>query len=211
MGKGKLSTKRVILTSFFVDLIDVVIGLIVAVLTGSVVLLAELFQGISDLLSSGILLIGLKRPKSEILFWSGLSAFCILLISTTLSIYYGWQRIQNPEPVQNILIAFISLTINFITNAYALWLSVLKIGMGKSVAETFRNFRSSGKFLTKNTFVLDLMGMSAALVGLVALGLYQITGEYKYDGFGAVGIGVVLAILAFDLLYMIIKTKKTNL
>ena len=66
--------------------------------------------------------------------------------------------------------------------------------------------------MTKNTFVLDLMGMSAALLGLVALILYQLTGELRFDGVGAMGIGIVLALLSVDLLFDIgtAQRKKTG-
>ena len=54
--------------------------------------------------------------------------------------------------------------------------------------------------MTKNTFVLDLMGASAALVGLIALILYQFFGEIRFDGVGAMGIGLVLALLSVNLI-----------
>ena len=68
--------------------------------------------------------------------------------------------------------------------------------------------------MTKNTFVLDLMGMSAALVGLSALILYQISQNPRFDGLGAMAIGVVLALFSLKLLSDIKKMsgkKVTNL
>lgn len=203
----RVTAKKVILTSFFVDLLDIVIGILVAILTGSMVLLAELFQGASDLLSSGLLIIGLKRRK-EILMWSGLSALSMLLFASSLSIYFGYQRYQNPEEIRNLTLAFCALLFNFVSNAYAFYLSVKRIEGGRGMINIFRDFKTSKLFLTKNTFVLDLMGMSAALVGLIALLIYKFTGNLKFDGIGAMGIGVVLGLLSIDLMWMTFRNKK---
>ncbi|MFI5240908.1 MAG: hypothetical protein ACHQUA_00555, partial [Microgenomates group bacterium] len=54
--------------------------------------------------------------------------------------------------------------------------------------------------MTKNTFVLDLMGMSSAGVGLVALILYQLTGDFRFDGLGAMGIGIILGYFSINLI-----------
>ena len=53
---------------------------------------------------------------------------------------------------------------------------------------------------TKTTFILDLMGSVASLVGTLALLIYVITGDIRFDGIGAIIIGIVLAVLAFLLL-----------
>ena len=57
----KVSERRVLITTCLVDLLDVAINLVVAILTGSVVLLAEFFQGRADLTAAGLLLVGHKR------------------------------------------------------------------------------------------------------------------------------------------------------
>lgn len=199
MGK-EISAKRVVLTSFFVDALDVVVNAAVMLVTGSVVMLAELAEGVSDLVSSGLLLIGLKRPKKEVYLWSLTSALIMLLFASTLSFYFGYKRFLAPEPIDNILLAYIALVISVVSNGYAFYLSAVRILNGKTFLQVFRAFRSSSLVMTKNTFVLDLMGMSAALVGLVALILYQVFGEVRFDGIGAMGIGVVLAFLSINLI-----------
>ncbi|MBW7943899.1 cation transporter [Patescibacteria group bacterium] len=198
----KTTVGRVVLTSFFVDLLDVIVNLVVMLLTGSVVMVAELAQGGSDLIASGFLLIGLKRPQQEIYIWTVASALMMLLVASLLSIYFGWKRFLAPEPIENILIAYIALGISFISNVYAFTLSARRIlRSGQSFRQLFAAFNSSSLIMTKNTFVLDLMGASAAFVGLIALILYQLLGEFRFDGLGAVAIGVVLALLSFHLLW----------
>lgn len=163
-------------------------------------MVAELAEGVSDLVSSGLLLIGLKRARREVYFWSLASALIMLLIASTLSFYFGLMRFLNPEPVNNIILAYVALTIGLVSNGYAFHLSAKRILKDRSYSQILAVFWSSTLVMTKNTFVLDLMGMSAALVGLIALVMYQVFGEIRFDGIGAMGIGLVLGILSINLI-----------
>jgi divalent metal cation (Fe/Co/Zn/Cd) transporter len=146
------------------------------------------------------LLLGLRRPKRELYVWTLLSALCMLLIASVLSFYFGLQRFLNPEEIQNILYAYLALVIAISSNGYAFYLSAKRILGKQKPIKLWKAFSASKNIMTKNTFVLDLMGMSAAVVGLVALLLYQLAGERRFDGLGAMAIGVVLAFLAVDLI-----------
>jgi divalent metal cation (Fe/Co/Zn/Cd) transporter len=192
--------KRVVWTSFLVDALDIALNLVIMLVTGSVVMLAEMFQGISDLLASGFLLIGLRRSKKEIYLWTALSALSMLLLAASLSFYYGLQRFLQPEEIESIALAYIALVIAATSNGYAFYVSVKRLIEGRKSKNVIKAYNASKKIMTRNTFVLDLMGMSAALVGLMALILYQLTGELRYDGIGAMAIGVILALLSIDLL-----------
>lgn len=59
----QISSNKAVWTSFFVDLGDIVMNVLVMLATGSVVMLAEAFEGLSDLVASGLLLIGLRNSK----------------------------------------------------------------------------------------------------------------------------------------------------
>lgn len=208
---NKVSSTQVVLTSFFVDLLDIVLNAVVMITTGSVVMLAELFQGVADLISSSFLLVGLRRPKKEVQKWTLLSALTMLLFASTMSFYYGLQRFLNPEEIENILLAYAALLIAGSSNGYAFFISVKRILDGRKFSKLAKTFASSPRIMTKNTFVLDLMGMSAAVVGFIALILYQLSGENSFDGLGAMGIGVVLAILSIYLIADIRQSRDKKL
>lgn len=208
---NKVSSTQVVLTSFFVDLLDIVLNAVVMITTGSVVMLAELFQGVADLISSSFLLVGLRRPKKEVQKWTLLSALTMLLFASTMSFYYGLQRFLNPEEIENILLAYAALLIAGSSNGYAFFISVKRILDGRKFSKLSKTFASSPRIMTKNTFVLDLMGMSAAVVGFIALILYQLSGENSFDGLGAMGIGVVLAILSIYLIADIRQSRDKKL
>lgn len=202
---SRISSERVIIISFLVDLIDVLTSVLVAFFTGSVVMLAQVLEGLADLSASGFLLIGLVRSKKpsdkkhpfgygrEIYFWTMLSAVLILGLTSTLSFYFGWKRFINPSAITNIYLAFAILGLTAITNGYALSLSARKLLRGRNIMQ----------IEIKTAFVLDLMGTLASIFGFVALIIYQITGNLMFDGIGAMATGLLLAIFGVMLVFSI--------
>lgn len=220
-GRVKLEDKQVssslvVIVSFLVDFLDIVLSLAVTILTGSVIMLSQLLEGISDLISSGLLLVGLARSTQkedqthpfgygrELYFWALLSGIVTFAVTATLSIYFGWQRFLHPEVVRSLYLAFAVLALTGATNAFAFYLSLKRLLRNRNIAGVVRIFLRSSLIETKTTFILDLMGMSASLLGIISLVLYKISGDYRFDGLGAILIGATLAVLAFILLMGIV-------
>lgn len=215
--KGKdISAKRTILTSSVVDFFDFVVNLILAIITGSVVMLAETIQGGADFISTIFLFIGLKRSSKRatkkhplgygraLYIWTFLVTVVMFLISSTLTFYFGLMRFLNPEPIDKIGLAYVVLFFFVISNSYAFSVSSRRLLMGEKYRNIIKVFKKSDLIETKTTTVLDFVGTSAALIGLIALVVYGITGNLKFDGIGAMGIGIVTMILA---LFLLIDTK----
>lgn len=211
LKEQRVTSKKVIITSFLVDLSDLLLNFFVTLLSGSVVMLTQVLEAISDLISSGFLLIGFYRSQQkedkthpfgygrEIYFWSLLAALIMFGLTSTLSFYFGWQRFIHPEEVKDINIAITVLVITFITNCYAFLLSFLRLLKKRPAVKILRVFFRSSLVETKTTFILDLMGTLASLLGAVSLLIYVLTGDRRFDGLGAMVIGIVLAIFSFFL------------
>jgi cation diffusion facilitator family transporter len=213
MKRRPVTTKRVLLTSLFVDVIDVVINVTVAIITGSVVMLAEAMEGLADLGAVSMLLIGFKRSQKrsnrrypfgygkEQYFWALMSTFLIIGVTASLSFYFGLQAFLNPEPVEYVVFAYVVLAFAVCTNGYALQLSLHKLAGQKSWRHLPKLFLESSSVAPKTTIVLDAMGTLAALFGLTSLIIYGITGNGRFDGIGAMSIGVMLFGLALVLIF----------
>src|SRR5688572_10438454 len=127
----RISSGKTVWTSFLVDLGDIILNVIVMIVTGSAVMLAEAFEGLSDLVASGLLLIGLRKSKRRpnkkhpfgfgktLFFWTLISAIIMLVFGGGLSIYFGVQRFIHPEELEKIYLAFGAVCISIITNGYA--------------------------------------------------------------------------------------------
>src|SRR5918999_2247542 len=200
-SKRKISEWRVLVTTFWVDLLDVVLNLSVAILTGSVIMLSEFFQGLADLTAATFLLVGYKRSRKkadkrhpfghgkEIYFWTLISAVVMMTFTATASFYFGLVRFLNPEEITHIGFGYGTLLITLATNAYALSLSSRRLLKNKPLRQLPQVFLNSSVVTTKNALVLDLMGTTASSCGLVSLLLYQLVGEQRFDGVGAMIIG----------------------
>lgn len=208
----KITARRVIVISFLVDISDIALNLSVAIVSGSVIMVTRLLEAIADLTASGFLLIGLHRSMRkddkthpfgygrEIYFWTLLSALVMFGLTSTLSFYFGWVRFNNPEPVQNIKLALLVLIITFFTNFYAFFLSFRRLLHNRPIKHVIQIFYRSSLVETKTTFILDLMGTLASLVGAFALGIYVLSGDMRFDGLGAMAIGLTLAVFSVFLL-----------
>lgn len=207
-----VSSKRILLTSFSVDLLDILVSLVIAIISGSVIMLTEVFEGIADLASSGFLLVGYYNSKQkddsshpfgygrEMYFWALLSALIMFGVTATLSIYFGWKRIFEPHAIHNIYIVFAILFITFCTNSYACFLSLKKLLRGKHPKYLIKMFYRPSLIEVKTTFILDFMGALASFVGFSSLVIYKLTGDLRFDGFGALTIGILLAVCSYFLI-----------
>lgn len=205
---GKISDLRVVATSLLVSVSDVVLNFLVAFVTGSTVMLSQGLQGLSDLITGGILFVGVKRAKRkadhlyhfgygrEVFFWVLMAGILMFLGTGGLSVYVGWQQLMDPTPVEDIWIAFIMLTFGLCTNAYAFSLSVSRLHKLAPGVSWLRQLLRSSVVETKATFLIDFLGTSAALIGLVALTIYTFTGNPAFDGLGSLAIGVCMMLVA---------------
>lgn len=208
----KVSAKRVLYVSLLVDIIDIVINILVAILTGSVIMLTEALQGIVDAQSVALLTVGEKHSHKrasklhpfgfgkELYFWSTLATFVMLAITATISFYFGWKQFWEPSELENLHLALIVLTISFFTNMYALILSVKKLMEGKHWQGILEKFKESTDIIAKTTIVLDFIGILMALIGFTALLTAHVTGDSSLDGLGAMIIAVFLGLMSLVLL-----------
>lgn len=192
---SELSSRRVVLTSFVVDLLDVFTNLVVALLTGSATVFSEMVQGIADSIGSAFLVIGEQRsgrPRDqdhplgysrEAFFWGLLSAFVMLVIGAGLSLWRGVDQLLHPEPLTRPLLAVGVLCLAVGTNGYAVLLSARKLRteLG-SLRAIFSNY---SRPLVKGAFLRDIAGTSTSILGLLALLGYLAFDLTIFDAIGA--------------------------
>ena len=210
---SKISSKRTILTSFVVDLGDIALNVTAMIITGSVVLLAEALEGGSDLVASGLLFVGLrisnrrankKHPfgfGKALFSWTLLSAVVMLVFGAGLSFYFGLQRFLVPEDIRHIGLAFGTLCISIVTNGYGVSVSARRLLGSRPLKDLKDILMSSTKVETKNTFILDLTGASAAAMGLISLLLFEATGYQGFDGLGGMLMGIIIAVSSIALMW----------
>ncbi len=210
-NEKKITSRKVILTSFFVDVLDIFLSLVVAILSGSVIMVSQVLEGFSDLASSALLLIGHNRSMQkedrthpfgygrEIYFWTLLAALFMFGITSTFSFYLGFRRFMEPVVVHDVGAALFVLAITLFTNFYAFFLSYKRLLKNRSFLNIVKIFYKSSLVETKTTFTLDLMGTIASFLGLASLFMYVLTGDGRFDGIGAMVIGLSLGVFSIFL------------
>jgi cation diffusion facilitator family transporter len=192
---SSISSRRVVVVSFLVDVLDVVTTLVVALLTGSAVVFAEMAQGLADSAGSALLVIGerrARRPRDaahpfgyarEAFFWGLLSAVAMLVIGAGLSAWRGYEQLVHPEPLERPALALAVLALAIVTNGYAVSLSGRKLAADSGGLRAA--FRNLNRPLVKSALFRDVIGTFTSVVGLGALVLCQSLGLVLFDALGA--------------------------
>lgn len=211
-SKKKLSDIRVVVTSFVVSISDVLFNFIVAFLTGSAVMLSQGLQGLSDLITGGILYKGVKRSKRkadlryqfgygrEVFFWVLMAGILMFLGTGGLSMFFGYRQITDPTVVENAGLAVGMLLFGLTTNGYAFSLSLRRLRNAEPGSNWWRQLLRSSIVETKATMLIDFLGTVGTILGLAALTTYIVTGNPQFDGIGSILIGLSMMVGAFLLI-----------
>jgi len=186
--------------------------LFAGLLTGSSVMLAEAAHSFADTVNELFLLTALRRGDKppdalhpfgygkERFFWSLLAAVGIFVAGGAFSIYEGVTGLlEPPQEAPSYLVSYIVLAIAFVLEGSSLLKALRQTKSeadqaGRGVVEQVR--RSTDP--TVKTVVSE---DSAAVVGLVlaatGLALHEITGNAVWDALAAIGVGLLLIVVAF--------------
>lgn len=209
----KLSNSKVVGASLAESVIQVAINLVMALFTGSVAMLSQALQGLSDVVTTGLLFHGVRQARKKrdehhpfgygkaIFFWVLIAAIFMFFGTGLLSIYYGYQQLIDPGQLRYIYAALIILGVGFGTNLYATVLSIRRLGRTHGESKWWRRFLYSTMVETKVTLLIELLGTVAAVIGFISLGLYLATSYTGIDGIAGMVIGAVLMIGALLLIY----------
>jgi cation diffusion facilitator family transporter len=207
MAHGAESTKS-ILYALAANLAIFLAKLAAAFFTGSGAMLAEAIHSLADTGNQGLLL-GIhqaKRPPSldyplghgkEIYFWSFIVALILFSMGGLFSIYEGYHKLHNQEPLNTPYIALAALLFSMASEGMSLWGCIREVNKERHGRGFIRWFRETG-----NSALLVVFGENmAALQGLsfatFAVLMTMVTGGPVYDALGSMAIGLLLVITAF--------------
>ena len=202
------SSSKAILYALLANAGIAIAKLLAFLYTGSGSMLAESIHSFSDCANQVLLFIGIKqskRPPSRehplgfgkvTYFWSFVVALLLFTMGGLFSIYEGWHKLHEPEPVSKLWVALTVLGVSILLEAGSL------AGCLKEIAH-LRGEKSFGYWLknTRNAELVVVLGEDvAALIGLALafgfVGLTAITGNPRFDAMGSITIGVVLVAVA---------------
>ena len=179
--------------------------------TGSTSMLSEAIHSLADSGNQILLLIGNKRSKKAAdarhnfgygrrrFIYGFIVSIVLFLVGGVFSLYEGIHKIQHPEKLEDAWIAFLVLIV-------AIILESLSFRTAIKEANHSRGKRSFPRFLKdarQPELPVILLEDAGALVGLVfalfGVSMAVITGDGRWDGIGAMAIGVLLVVIAIFL------------
>ena len=179
-----------------------------AIVTGSGSMMAEAIHSYADTGNQVLLFLGLKQsgkaPDAEhplgygklSYFWSFIVALMLFSLGGLFSIYEGYHKFMHPEPLNQVWIAILILSIAIVLESFSLAGCVREI----NIIRGKRAFRSWLEHTRNSELVVVLGEDIAALLGLVLalafVSLTAMTGNPVYDAIGSMCIGVILIIIS---------------
>ena len=184
-----------------------------AIVTGSSAILAEAVHSLADCGNQGLLIVGLRSARraptpdaplgygKAIYFWSFIVALVLFSMGGLFSIYEGWRKLSEPEPLAWPWLAVGILIFSIAAECVSLWgalREINKVRYGRTLWRWFRESRQSELVVVLGEDLAALLGLTLALL---AVALTLATGDTFYDAAGSMAIGVVLIVIAFGIGY----------
>lgn len=202
------STARAILYAFLANSGIALAKTWAAWLTGSGSMLAEAIHSYADAGNQVLLFLGLRQstrpPDHEhplgygklSYFWSFIVAVLLFSMGGLFSIYEGFHKLQNPEPLTQVWVAQLVLVFAIVLEGFSLLGCIREIGkirLGRSFKAWLKHTRNSELVVVLGEDIAALLGLAIALA---FVSLASMTGNTMYDAFGSISIGVVLLVVS---------------
>ena len=125
-SEGQGGSRRTVLVALGADAAIAVAKAVAGFASGSSAMLAEAAHSVADTVNQLFLLTALSRSKKpadekhpfgygmERYFWSLLAAVGIFVLGAGFSVYEGIHALLHPQPVEELLIAYVVLAVSFL-------------------------------------------------------------------------------------------------
>jgi cation diffusion facilitator family transporter len=182
-----------------------------AVATGSSAMLAEAIHSYADSGNQGLLLWGMrqaKRPPSAdyplgwgkaLFFWSFIVALVLFSIGGLFSVYEGWHKLAEPQPISYPWVAVAILAFGLAAESVSLRACLQEVNKARgqrSLTRWLRETRQSELVVILGEDVAALVGLALALIAVL---LTVFTGDPIWDALGSIAIGAVLIVVAIGI------------
>lgn len=185
-----------------------VVKFVAAAFTGSSAMLSEGVHSLVDTTNELLLLYGMNRAARpadrdhpfghgrELYFWSFIVALLVFALGSGVSFYEGVKHIRNPEPTEDLLVAYVVLGLSAVFEGTSFAIAVRQFARHKGDEGWLAAIRRSKDPTTFTVLFEDgaaLIGLLIAAVGIAAAHLLE---QPILDGVASIGIAAVLAVTA---------------
>ncbi len=208
MSSDQGSSARAILYAFLANLGIAIAKTWAAIHTNSGSMLAEAIHSFADAGNQVLLYVGMRQsrrpPDAEhplgygklSYFWSFIVALLLFSVGGLVSIYEGWRKLHEPEPVTSAWVALTVLGVAVVLETFSLigaLREIRKIARGRTVRDWLRSTRNAELVVVMGEDCAALLGLALAFIFVLCA---LLTGNPVFDAAGSIVIGVVLIVVA---------------
>jgi cation diffusion facilitator family transporter len=210
---NEAESKSTVLVAGGANLAIAVAKIVAGVFSGSSAMLAEGAHSVADTLNQVFLLTAIRRSGKpadaqhpfgygmERYFWSLLAAVGIFVLGAGFSFYEGVRALLHPEPVSELLVAFMVLAVSFLFEGIS-WVKAvrqLRREAREQDASAIEHLVESPDPTVKTVAFEDTAALVGLLLAAAGLGLHALTGSGVWDAVASMAIGVLLIVVAISL------------
>ena len=182
-------------------------------ITGSSSMLSEAIHSVADTANQGLLLIGNKRSRQAAdsvhqfgygrtrYVYAFMVAIILFLMGGVFSLYEGFHKVQHPEELDRPWVAFAVLFVSIGLESWS-WRTAMKESRNSRGKHSMLAFIRRTRQPELPVVLLEdtgaLVGLLFALFGVT---MATITGDGRWDGLGAMAVGVLLLVIAIFLAF----------
>jgi cation diffusion facilitator family transporter len=149
-----------------------------------------------------------KRPPSAdyplgwgkaIFFWSFIVALVLFSLGGLFSVYEGWHKLAEPQPISYAWVAVAILAFGLAAESMSLRACLQEVNKARgrrSLSQWLRETRQSELVVILGEDVAALIGLALALAAVLVT---IFTGDPIWDALGSIAIGVVLIVVAIGI------------
>jgi cation diffusion facilitator family transporter len=185
-------------------------------ITGSSSMLAEAVHSVADTSNQGLLLLGRKRAQRQATqehpfgygrdryFYSFVVALLLFSLGSVFALYEGVHKLQSHDPLSSPLVAIGILVVAIVLEGLSFRTAIRESQPLKGGDSWWQFIRQSKSPELPVVLLEDAGALIGLLLAFCGIGLSVLTGDPIWDGFGTIGIGVLLGVIA---IILIIETK----
>ncbi len=180
-------------------------------ITGSASMLSEAIHSVADALNQVLLLVGGKRSRREATekfqfgygrvryIYGFVVAIVLFVVGGLYSLYEGVHKVQHPEHVKDVKVAIAVLTVAIILETLSFRTAIREANKSRGSRSLIQFVQDARQPELPVILLEDLGALIGLIFAFIGVSMASITGDGRWDGLGAMSIGLLLIVIAIIL------------
>lgn len=180
-------------------------------ITGSASMLSEAIHSVADALNQVLLLVGGKRSRREATekfqfgygrvryIYGFVVAIVLFVVGGLYSLYEGVHKVQHPEHVKDVKVAIAVLTVAIILETLSFRTAIREANKSRGSRSLIQFVQDARQPELPVILLEDLGALIGLIFAFIGVSMASITGDGRWDGLGAMCIGLLLIVIAIIL------------